>query len=250
MSAKTSVLLVGTFHLANPDLDRANPHVDDVLAEQRQAEIESVVSALLNFKPTVVALEWPADRSAQLAASATRLDELVSQNRSETVQLGMRLASRAHARLLAIDVMDDFWVGRIDHVVDRDPLSSRHFASLTSSAERSARRIEDALAGRSIGAVLAAENTPDARRAALHPYLADLVAIAHDDDHPGAEAAANWYRRNFKIAANLLRALEPGDRAAVLFGAGHMPVLEHVLSVNPLVELVDPVPFLVDAGDQ
>lgn len=245
-----SVLLVGTFHLANPNLDLANPLIDDVLTEQRQAEIESVVSALLDYKPTVVALEWPVDRSAQLETSATRLDQLVGQNRSETVQLGMRLASRAHARLLAIDVMDDFWVDRIDHVVDRDPTSSRHFDALASSAERSARRIEDALAGASIGAVLAAENTPDARRAALHPYLADLIAIAHDDDYPGAEAAANWYRRNFKIAANLLRALKPGERAAVLFGAGHMPVLEHVLSANPLVELVDPVPFLVNARTQ
>jgi hypothetical protein len=100
------------------------------------------------------------------------------------------------------------------------------------------------LATGTIGAVLRAMNTVDARTDGLRPYLELILPIAGGGNWSGPDMAANWYRRNFRIAANLLSMTEPGDRIVVIYGAGHIPVLEHVLALNRGLNLVDPVPYL------
>jgi hypothetical protein len=95
-----------------------------------------------------------------------------------------------------------------------------------------------------IGELLRRENTPEARQRALAPYLNTMIRIATTDEYPGAEAVANWYRRNFKIAANLLAAVSPGDRVLLIYGSGHIPVLEHALSLNDDIVLLEAGPYL------
>jgi hypothetical protein len=78
----------------------------------------------------------------------------------------------------------------------------------------------------------------------LVPYLDALLPIARDGNWSGPEMVANWYRRNFKIAARIHELAEDGDRLVVIFGAGHIPVLEHALSSSKRFHLVDPLHFL------
>ena len=55
---------------------------------------------------------------------------------------------------------------------------------------------------------------------------------------------ANWYRRNFRIAANIHATAEDCDRLAIIYGSGHLPVLEHALSMTPRFSLVDRLDYL------
>jgi hypothetical protein len=57
----TIVMVLGTFHMANPGKDMHNQKVDDVLAEPRQKELAAMSEALAKFRPTRIAVEWPAD---------------------------------------------------------------------------------------------------------------------------------------------------------------------------------------------
>src|SRR5262249_60529577 len=59
------VIVVGTFHMSNPGHDIHNMKVDDVLAPKRQTEIAALTSALAGFRPTRVAIEWPADLTSE-----------------------------------------------------------------------------------------------------------------------------------------------------------------------------------------
>ncbi|CAN5736878.1 hypothetical protein BH23GEM8_BH23GEM8_22260 [soil metagenome] len=47
--SQAAVLVLGTFHFANPGLDVIQTEVADVLSASRQAEIRAVVAALARF---------------------------------------------------------------------------------------------------------------------------------------------------------------------------------------------------------
>ena len=61
---RAQVMVLGTYHMDNPGRDYANPTVDDVLAPRRQAEIEAVVRALAEFRPTRIAIEATPSRDS------------------------------------------------------------------------------------------------------------------------------------------------------------------------------------------
>ena len=112
-SARTQVLLVGTYHFSNPGKDLNNVKAVDILAAARQQELAKVVASLARFAPTQVAVEWPAqlvnERYAQFRAGQ------LPQSRNEVVQLGFRLArERGLANVQGLDVDGDFPFEAVD----------------------------------------------------------------------------------------------------------------------------------------
>ena len=87
------VLIVGTYHFSNPGKDQHNVVSDDVLLPERQKQLEAIDKALARFKPTRVAVEWPAalvdERYAKFLAGT------LEPSRNEVVQLGFRAAKTA-----------------------------------------------------------------------------------------------------------------------------------------------------------
>lgn len=78
----------------------------------------------------------------------------------------------------------------------------------------------------------------------LHaPYI--KMAAMGDLPHPaGTEWVAGWYHRNLRIYFNLARRLQSGDRALVIFGAGHIPLLTQFAMSGGHFDLEDVVPYL------
>lgn len=85
------VVVLGTFHFANPGQDIANIQVDDVLAPKRQAEIARIRDGLARFKPTKIAVEaqrrqpgtnfserYPLFRAGKMEPSANEVVQLGS----------------------------------------------------------------------------------------------------------------------------------------------------------------------------
>jgi hypothetical protein len=238
------VLLVGTFHLANPGRDLANVDVDDVLTERRQQELEVVAAALSRFAPTKVAVEYPADCARNLdAAYAAWRDGGRELNRSEVEQLGFRVAARGnHDAVFGVDVEGDFYDPAIEPLIADGPNADR-WARILQAAEAATAELTLQLARSSIGDVLRMMNSPDAIAAGLEPY-GDLLAISEGGNLVGVTMVANWYTRNMKIAANLHAIADPGDRILVIYGHGHIPVLRHFLEAGSVFEVVDPLEFL------
>jgi len=63
--------------------------------------------------------------------------------------------------------------------------------------------------------------------------------VGFPDHYVGADLVGEWYKRNLRIYANLLRYLEPGDgRALLLIGQAHVWPLRNFLRANPNFEVV------------
>ena len=241
------VLLLGTMHLNNPGRDMGNMQVDDVLAPQRQREIEQIADALVRFEPTKVAVEYPVDRQDELAgAFAQYCNDERPLGRSELGQFGFRVARRAGATVHAIDQEDVFWDPAVDDFTARHPELARYVEHFWSASGEEADAESKFLSDHTLGEVLRKKNSASDRHDDLAVYYEHLIpiGIGADDEYPGAEILGYWYRRNFKIACNLHAIAEDGDRFLVVYGAGHIPVLEHIFSLLPGARAVPTLDYL------
>lgn len=57
----------------------------------------------------------------------------------------------------------------------------------------------------------------------------------------GGMALVAW---NLRIFANLAEVTAPGDRVLLIIGAGHTPILRHLVQTHPAMELVEAVDYL------
>ncbi len=235
------VMVLGTVHLSNTNLDALNVAVDDVFAEKRQAELAEVDAALARFAPTAVALEWPSETVAERYPQY--LAGTLEPSRNEVVQIGFRLARTAGVdRVHGIDVEGDF---PFDPVIayaqahGQTPIIDAAMASLEAAVAATQQVVDT----QSIGALLAHLNDPG-RLAADHGFYRTLLRIGGGAEQPGVALLAAWQKRNLETCARLIQLARPGDRIVVLFGAGHAFLLRQCVSETPGFELVDPLEFL------
>ena len=88
--ANVDVMVLGTYHMANPGLDLANVRADDVLKPQRQKELEALSVALAEFKPTKVVVE-------RIARTPELLDHRYAEFRPADLTTNRAISSRISA---------------------------------------------------------------------------------------------------------------------------------------------------------
>lgn len=235
-ATESKVLLLGTFHFGNPGRDMHNVDAVDVLAEERQREIADIVDRLARFAPTRVFVEWP--QAVTDERYALYREDRLQPTPNEVVQLGFRLArQRDLARVHGIDVSGEFPFGPIAEWADRNGRATQLQASQGVVAAK-VKHLGTLQREHGIAAALRHMNDPEVLRGDQQMYL-DLLRYGSGDEQPGAVLNAAWFTRNIHICARLLQQLEPGDRAVVIFGAGHVPWLQRCLADTPGVALVD-----------
>lgn len=237
----TQVMLIGTFHFSNPGKDLNNVQADDVLKPKRQEELAQITASLSRFKPTKVAVEWPAELTDRRYEQFVQ--RVLPESHNEVVQLGFRLAKANDLRrVYGVDVEGDFpfedvaaWAKNNGRQNDIDR------AIALGAAET--RKLSTMQEGNSIGSVLYYMNQPVAI-AANQSFYAPMLKMGRGDEQPGAKLIAAWHARNLQICARLIQLTAPGDHVVVIFGQGHMYLLRQCLAEQPAFELVDPLPYL------
>jgi hypothetical protein len=243
VSEPVQVLILGTYHFANPGLDVVQVEVADISSPEKQAEVAEVVDALAAFRPTKVAVEV---RAPGLA----RLDSLYSSyragdhdlGRNEVQQLGFRLADRfGHTRLYGIDHEGDFpFDALMAYAQEHDPefvgWAQEQLAAIGAEANRLQRE-------NTLSEILRFNNDPS-DIAKSHGLYMVLGGVGAGDTYVGADLLARWYERNIKTFADLRGLAEPGDRILVIFGSGHAPILRELVISDPVLELVEANDFL------
>lgn len=243
------VLVLGTYHFANPGLDVVKTDVADVLTARKQAEIDSVVEAISRFRPTRIAVE-------QRTETADRLDSLYEAylsgqhelSRNETQQLGFRLAAMHElAGVHPIDHPGEFpFEAVMVYAQEHDPefvsFVQEEFARIEAESNRRQRE-------NTVGEILRLMNEPDSL-AAGHGHYLRIASVGAGDSYVGAELLSRWYERNIHIHANLQRIAEPGDRVLVIVGAGHAPILRELITSDPRMMLVEATEYLPTAEEQ
>lgn len=235
------VMVLGTYHFANPGLDLHNAKVDDVLVPRRQAELEALTEALAGFAPTRIAVEMKADAEPRLSAPAYReyLAGRRAGQRNEIDQIAFRLARRlGHADVHGIDAAGAFPFEPVQKWAAAQGRETELQQSVDALGART-REFEALQRERSVGQLLRWLNEP-ARIQADHAWYVQALRYGQGAAQPGADLLAAWTARNLQICARLVQIAQPGDRILVVYGGGHAALLRRCVTDMPGWSLVEP----------
>jgi uncharacterized protein DUF5694 len=236
-AARAEVLVLGTYHMANPGRDIHNMLADDVMAPKRQGEIAELVEVLKRFRPTRVAIERNVGDERTAKDYADYLAGRHELTRNEIEQVGFRLARElGHPAIYPVDADGEFPYPRLVKYAqatgrskDLDAISGAFGAEVKAQGEY--------LASHTVLQALLYINADDkvARELGLHQRMGHL---GENGDWAGADLLADWYRRNARIFTNVTRIVEsPNERVLVIFGAGHLGLLRQAVATDPTLRL-------------
>ncbi len=255
---KSQVMTLGTFHFNYPNLDVRKVDAKDridVLQERYQKEIASIVNSLRTFRPSAIAIEAP-------IASRERMDSLYTAykrgmytlGRTETEQLGFRLAKELDLEHLeCVDVWGQLYEN-LNYLMNDTSARAKAFEQFYFNNPDSIYSEKDSGSGISHGRglldVLISLNDSLAIRKSLGPYLIGHFKYEElTGDYTGADfETGRWFNRNLRIFRNVQRIpKERSERILVIYGAGHLNVLNYLFSSSPEYEYVSPLPYLAQA---
>jgi hypothetical protein len=219
--AKAHVLVLGTFHMANPGRDVLNMQVDDMLAPKRQGEIEQFVAALEQFRPTKIAVEVEPTNKEFVQRYQDYLTGKYSLKADEVDQIGLRMAKHlGHKQLYPINIMADFPFEAMQAFVQKhhqEQILNDDFATTQKELDIWLKILKEG----TVGQTLVAINRDDEVRDSQAVYM-DFARFAGDGEYPGPDLLAAWYGRNARIFGNLRNVIDsPNDRLLVIYGSGH-----------------------------
>lgn len=250
-SKEIPVLLIGTFHLDNPNRDLANAQVGGVLEPPSQSALERLAEELAAWEPTVVAVEAPHTRREPLNTlyksyrrGERSYDEMKPMPepfsdtfaRNEVVQIGFRLAE-----MVELDEIEP-----IDHETSIPAYTSQSgvtdvFNSLPRPDEVEYDVATPADIEKDIEDLLAKDPLDEAVRAMNQPALLkanhDLMfaaSLEHQDEDAAIGHLVAWYERNIRTVRTLYSRCAIDDRVVLVFGNGHINVLRHLLEEAPM----------------
>lgn len=247
------VMILGSYHMANPGQDVHNAEVDDVTTDAKQAELEAVSKSLQAFAPTKVAIEQVSKRD-DLTVEAYESFEAadLKDKRNESVQIGFRLArDLEHEVVYGIDEqsesIDYFPFGKVQEYVKSSGNEER-LDEFNAQAAAFVAGINHAQASNSVARALMWVNQPSHIERMQQNWYYGLLEIGDAEQQPGALVNGRYYLRNARIFSKLAAATEPGDRVVVVFGSGHSYWLRHLVSETPGYRLIEPNDFLQTAA--
>ena len=247
---KPTLVILGSYHMANPGLDRAKSQVDDVLQPERQKEIVELVGLLNRFKPTKIALECSPKSEPKIESDYQKYLKGESElKRGEEQQIGFRLAKKAGLEKLYCIDWNDYPPGDFSNY-DYDEFAQKD-AELKSFLDKHTQKLQASITERdktfknlSVLEQLTFINQP-ANLDASHQGYFDFVRIGRGDQYVGANYLSHWYGRNMKIFANLIRITDsPADRILVIYGAGHAKLLNQFAKESRYYHIESPLKYL------
>ncbi|OZC02328.1 DUF5694 domain-containing protein [Rubricoccus marinus] len=250
-AGQIEVMLLGTVHMANNNLDAQNTDVPDVRTPEIQAELDALVARLAPYAPSKVMIEWnwgAEQARADSAYAAYLASGGQTESREETDQVAFRLArSLGHDAVYPIDfARGNNWGeirnyaasgGTITHTMNYADLVPERLKVDEDQIVRELTMIE----------YHAFLNDDAVLRNNHFGMFAGALGAGSDEAYPGPDLIAGWYGRNLNMVHHILRTVEPGDeRVFVLVGAGHVRAMRHFLDEAPHFCPVSPLPYLQD----
>lgn len=232
MRPPARVMLIGLFHFDNPGLDAVKYTPIDVMKPEKQKYLQDLAQRIADFKPTRVLLEYPATNDALM--NQRYHDYLAGKYElkvNEIYQLGFRIAKLAG--LKQVNGFDERDVpgdnGLWEYLPKSEPETMKKLEGLI--AELSA-RFEREHRTLSLAEILRKSNTPEEDRANKDFYIMLNSVGADKRNFVGADAAAQWWQRNFRMYANVQLHAAPGERVVVIAGSGHTAILRDLLRID------------------
>lgn len=244
------VMVLGTYHFANPGLDLNNMKADDVTLPHRQSELETLAKAIAEFRPTKIMVEAVSKTADLTDPDFSKFSPAtLARVPNERVQIGYRVAHRlGHRKVYAIDEQpgpgepDYFPFGKVAASAKQQGQDVQ-LQSLMKKGAAATAEMEEMQKRMTIPQLLMERNRPETATGEQALYY-ELLGFGDTENQPGADLNAMWYLRNAKIFGKLAKLVTPGDRVLVIYGAAHNYWLRHFATTTAGFVNVDPVEYL------
>lgn len=250
------VLTLGSFHFNFPNLDVITTDREDkidVLDPKYQEEIELIVTKLEKFKPTIIAIErQPKHQQKYDSLYRSYLNGTHELTRSEEQQIGFRLAKRMGLkRLYCTDAWGTDYEDVKQLLEGKDSIAKQQFMDFfyhnPDSLLYSYKDEKEVFKTQGILAELKRINDGELITEQLGDYLIGPFKYETPENNQfGADFTTGWwFNRNLRIFRNIQRIdATPEDRILVIYGAGHMNLLNVFFEASPEYELLQVKDFL------
>jgi hypothetical protein len=234
---KAEILILGTYHMANPGRDVFNMTADDVLSPKRQAEIVQLLEVLKRFHPTKIAVESNVYEDRRPKGYADYLAGKSALSANEIEQIGYRLAKElGHKTIYPVDMDGDFpWQRVINFAkaTGQTPIMEK----IRSDIGEMVKKQDAYLHSHTILETLLSMND-DRKIAEDVGYYLREARLGEPGDYAGPDLLASWYQRNIRIYNNIAKIIEsPHERVLVIYGAGHLGWLQQDVAGDPDMKL-------------
>lgn len=236
-SARPEILVVGTYHMANPGRDVHNMAADDVLSPKRQQEIAQLVEVLKRFRPTKIAIEASAGSERITRDYNEYLAGRYTLTRNENDQVGFRLAKElGHKAVYSVDVDGDYQYMRVMNYAKANGKMAE-FDSMQARVARRVKRQSDFLQTHTILETLERMNSDSAATEALGAEM-EYVSFGDLWEFAGPDLLTFWYQRNLRIYNRIAALIEsPTERILVIYGNGHLGPFRQIIGADARVKL-------------
>lgn len=245
---KTEVLTLGSFHFAFRNLDLIKTSTEDqidVLEPKYQKEIEEIVERIAKFKPTIIAVEIDPIKQAKYDSLYNKyLEGNYKLGRDEVEQIGFRVAKMMKLKTL---YCVNSW-GRDYEVLNtvlegKDSLENKKFMNYFNEYADTLKQYfpKQVFKTKGIRAELIQKNDPGNINRDMGTYLIGTFKYeTKDNEFFGPDFVTGWwFNRNLRIFRNIQKInAKPTDRILVIFGAGHMTLLNSFFEASPEYKLL------------
>ena len=238
---KKQILLIGTFHFANPGLDITKIKTFNIMSDKSQKELEYISNKIKEFGPDKIFVEWKFSDQAKLDQFYNKnTDSLFKTSANEITQLALRTAKKLnHKKLYGIDYRNRFPYDSLmmamtkanqTDLIEQDKqymeqIGKKHNAKISSS---------------SLKDLMLYFNEKETNEENIQWYLNIGNRAGNPDDFAGPSLVANWYKRNLYMYSLVQKLTESNDKKImVLLGAGHAAMLREFIKHDPTFELVE-----------
>ena len=231
------IMVFGSFHFNNPGLDVVKKNVINITtAENQQYLVNLSESIAKGFSPTHVLVECSPkfqEKINQRYESYLAGEFTLPVN--ETYQLGFRVAKLANAQaVICFDEQSVKW--------NAEPL----MAAMPQDAPEIQNELEERIntltksmtemhATMSLKEILTDNNNQDKDIMDKSLYLL-TNSVGAGDTFVGADAAASWWHRNFRMYANIQKVAQPNTRILAIAGRGHAAIIKDFVRYDTKVE--------------
>lgn len=242
------VMLLGTYHFANPGLDAVNPNVDDMLAPRRQTELDELAVRFAAWQPQQIAVEAPFEEAADWQSRYESYQAgTLSPSRNEIVQIGFRLADRlGHKSVYPIDYPMRIGNDSIQALYERRPEFQAREDSIITIMQATMDSLDVVRQVTSVIEHLHNANSEEGLRGGnSFGMFGALMPAGEAENYGGPLVISRWYERNIRMVHHLHRVHRSGTkRILVLVGSGHVPPMLNILNEDPKFCPVSPLPYL------
>ena len=236
------VLLVGTFHFANFNLenngDLVQQKIRDVLTDENQTELENIALKIAEFNPDKIFVEESYKKQEKLDSifsSFPTSTDYKTAKRQETYQLAFRVAKKLnHKKVYAIDLRTDFpydsLLTEMKKAKQFELIKKDEFE--LEKLEKSANELFSS--DKTLSEIIFHYNQDKYRKDDINWYLSLANQGGERTNFVGSYLTSEWYRRNLHMYSIIQKSIKNKDKKImILGGSSHIAMFKDFINYNP-----------------